>query len=341
MLDSLSHTPHHRRRVAFLAGSFLAGLPLLGATTSTVPPVPPQYEAEAPEGSANWSTDLALLGKRLFHERRLSRDGTVACADCHRPDLAFADGIARAKGIRGQLGPRNTPTLVNRGLGRSQFWDGRAGTLEEQALGPIENPGEMDLTIAEALARLGGDASYQQDFRGAFGGGPTRERLALALAAYERTVYSVDAPFDRFLAGDEAAISAPARRGLALFGGKAMCAECHTGVNFTDEAFHCLGLHGDPGRGKVTGRSSDVGAFKTPSLRQVAHTAPYMHDGSQATLAEVVEYYDRGGDPHPNLDAKMKRLDLTVQEKADLVAFMETLSGRLVEGSGPATAKGR
>jgi cytochrome c peroxidase len=324
-----------------LAVIFWTALPLFGSTAVTTPPVPSQYAVEANELDASWSTTRAALGKRLFHEPRLSRDASVSCAECHRPELAFTDGRPTAKGVRGQVGARNTPTLVNRALGRSQFWDGRAATLEEQALGPIENPAEMDLPIAEALARLGSDPAYQRDFQLAFGGGPTRERLALALSAYERTIYSVDAPFDRFIAGDHTALDASAQRGLALFGGRAKCAECHTGVNFTDEAFHCLGVSVDEGRGKVTGKRAEDGAFRTPTLREVAHTAPYMHNGSLKTLAEVVEYYDRGGDPHPNLDAKMTRLNLTAQEKADLVAFMRALSGRVVEGSDRAGSVGR
>ena len=306
-------------------------LPLFGMVNSQQPPVPAPYQGEAPELPATWSPAKAALGKRLFHDRLLSRDRSVACSDCHQPELAFTDGRTTARGFDGQVGSRNTPTVINRGLGRIQFWDGRAATLEEQALGPIANPKEMGLPIEDALKRLAGDARYAAQFRQAFGGGPTRERLAAALAAYERTVYSVDSPFDRHLAGDAAALSESARRGLALFGGKARCAECHTGINFTDEAFHCLGLPGDNGRGAVSGAAHEVGTFKTPTLREVARTGPYMHDGSHRTLAEVVDYYDKGGEPHVNLDERMSPLKLTAQEKADLVAFMESLSGRVVE----------
>jgi cytochrome c peroxidase len=225
---------------------------------------------------------------------------------------------------------------VNRGIGRAQFWDGRAPTLEHQALGPIEAAAEMDLPVAEALARLEQDASYRQAFQAAFDGGPSADRLARAIAAYERTIYSVDSPFDRFLAGSEDALSPEARRGLTLFGGKARCGECHTGPNFTDELFHTLGLAGDAGRGTVTKAPADEAAFKTPTLREVAKTAPYMHDGSLATLEEVVEYYDRGGTPHPNLSPKITKLSLTAQEKSDLVAFLRALSGTIVES--PASA---
>jgi cytochrome c peroxidase len=274
---------------------------------------------------------MASLGKRLFFEKRLSRDGKISCATCHDPGRAFTDGVARARGVGGQAGPRNTPTIVNRGIGRSQFWDGRAQTLEQQALGPIEASVEMGLPIEEAVARLAHDPSYRDAFRAVFGGEPTADRLGAAIAAYERTVYSVDSPFDRFIEGGASALSPAAQRGLELFGGKARCGECHSGPNFTDEAFHSLGVSADPGRGKVTGVAQDVGAFKTPTLREIASTGPYMHDGSQATLADVVDYYDKGCSPHPNLSSKIVKLGLSAQERADLVAFLEALSGTVVE----------
>jgi cytochrome c peroxidase len=274
---------------------------------------------------------MAALGKRLFYEQRLSRDASVSCATCHDPARAFTDGLPRARGVGGKSGPRNTPTIVNRGIGRVQFWDGRSATLEQQALGPIAASVEMDLPLEQALARLGEDSSYRRAFEAVFGGGPTAERLGQAIAAYERTIYSVDSPFDRFLAGDEEALGPEARRGLTLFGGKARCGECHSGPNFSDELFHTLGLAGDAGRGGVTKAPADDAAFKTPTLREVAKTAPYMHDGSLATLEEVVDYYDRGGTPHPNLSPKMTKLGLSAQERTDLVAFLRALSGTIVE----------
>jgi cytochrome c peroxidase len=309
-------------------------LPGLGVAVVAEAPVPREYEQEVSDRPANWSSARAALGKQLFHDRRLSRDGTVSCATCHDPQRAFSDGRPTAVGIRGQVGHRNTPTLVNRALGLTQFWDGRAATLEEQALGPIANPAEMDLPIEEAVSRVAADASYRRAFRSAFGDEPTAERMAEAIAAYERTIYSVDAPFDRFLAGDPAAMSEAATRGLALFAGKARCAECHTGSNFSDELFHCIGVPGgDHGRGAVSGNAAEGAQFKTPTLREVARTAPYMHDGSLKTLIEVVEFYDRGGEPHANLDARMSRLSLTPDEKADLVAFLEALSGSIRESA--------
>jgi cytochrome c peroxidase len=240
-------------------------------------------------------------------------------------------------GAGGRVGRRNTPTILNRALGKSQFWDGRAASLEEQALGPIANPREMDLPVEEAVARLRQDPRYLVAFRRAFGGDPSAPRLAAALAAYERTVYSVDSPFDRFLAGDEGALSPAARRGLALFGGKARCGECHTGANMTDELFHSIGVESeDQGRALVTGKDVDRGTFKTPTLRDVARTAPYMHNGSQATLRDVVDYYNDGGRPHANLSPKVQVLGLTDGEKADLVAFLEALSGRIAPVSAAA-----
>jgi cytochrome c peroxidase len=311
----------------------LIALPAIASTSGGDPPRPSEYLDEEAPLVTTWSAAKSALGQRLFAERLLSRDRTVSCADCHQKGLAFTDGKKTAVGIGGQVGTRNTPTLVNRALGRTQFWDGRAATLEEQALGPIANPAEMNLTVPEAVERLAAVASYREAFRAVFGGDPTAARLAEALAAYERTLYAVDAPFDRYLAGQQDAMSPAAQRGLVLFGRKARCGDCHAGPNFTDEAFHCLGVSHDPGRSAVTRDTKDFGSFKTPTLREVARTAPYMHNGSMATLAEVVEYYDKGGEPHPNLDEKMKPLSLTAGEKADLVAFMEALSGTVVEGA--------
>ena len=199
----------------------------------------------------------------------------------------------------------------------------------------------MDLSPEEAAVRLSKDASYRAAFQNAFGGAPTPPRIAAAIAAYEKTIYSVDAPFDRYLAGDESALSPEARRGLALFGGKAKCSECHSGPNFTDELYHCLGVGEDKGRGGLKGLEKHAGEFKTPTLREIALTAPYMHDGSVPTLAEAVELYDRGGAPHPNLDPKIHKLGLTATEKAELVAFMQALSGKVIEVAAVEGARAR
>ena len=282
--------------------------------------------------------ERAALGRKLFFEKRLSRDATVSCASCHDPALGYADDEPVAVGVRGQKGPRRTPRLINRAYGLSFFWDGRASSLEEQVLKPVANPIEMDLPVEEAVGRLGEDPEYTQAFQAAFDGGPTAERLAFALAGYVRTILSGDSPYDRYLAGDESAMSAAQKRGLALFRGKAACAVCHVGPNLTDERFHNTGVGwadgtwADPGRAAVSGEPADRGAFKTPPLREVAKSGPYMHDGSLGTLSDVIEFYDEGGKENPNLDLDMQPLRLSDQEKADLAAFLEALSGIVQEG---------
>lgn len=271
------------------------------------------------------------LGRRLFFDPRLSRDGTVSCASCHRPRHAWADGLPRAVGIDGRVGPRNTPSILNRILSPEQFWDGRAATLEAQALGPIAAPAEMDLPIPEAVARLAADPVDQAEFQAAFGGPPDAARLGLALAAFERTLLTGDAPVDQ----DPPALSPAAARGFAIYQGPARCAECHGGRNFTDEGYHNLGVGMDAqspdlGRFTVTGREMDRGAFRSPSLRNVALTAPYMHDGSMATLEAVVDFYIEGGRPNPWLSPRIRPVPLSPAERADLLAFLrEGLTGSI------------
>jgi cytochrome c peroxidase len=243
-----------------------------------------------------------------------------------------------AVGIGGRKGTRRTPRLINRAYGRSFFWDGRAATIEEQVLKPIANPIEMDMPVTRAIAMLRSDPQYPARFDSAFAGEPSEERLAFALAAYVRTILSGNAPYDRYLAGDESALAESQKRGLALFRGKAGCAVCHLGPNLTDERFHNTGVgwregkHADTGRASASGDQADLGAFKTPPLREVARTGPYMHDGSLATLRDVIRFYDQGGEENPNLDRDMQRLDLTDAEKADLEAFLGALNGAIQEG---------
>lgn len=267
------------------------------------------------------------LGRRLFNDRRLSRDGTVACSSCHNPDHAFTTPHAIAPGVFGRRGRRNAPALVNRGWGRSFSWDGRVTTLEEQVLKPIEDPNEMDLSIAEASARVG----------------VTREDMSRAMATYIRSIMSGNTPYDRYIDGDRTALSADAQAGLKLFRGKGNCTACHVGPTFTDERFHNTGIAwgrppGEPGaaesfrdegRAGVTGRAGDRGAFKTPTLREIEHSAPYMHDGSLASLDEVIDYYDRGGNRHALLDQELRPIGLTASEKYALVAFLRSLTGTL------------
>jgi cytochrome c peroxidase len=261
--------------------------------------------------------DKVALGKRLFSDRRLSRDHTLSCASCHDPKHAFTDGRTVAVGIAGQKGKRNAPTLVNRVWGASQFWDGRAPTLEKQVLDPIYSPLEMALTPGELERRMKMPAN----------------RVAQALASYVRTILSGESPFDRHLYGDRHALSGQAKRGLGLFRGKANCTACHSGPNLTDERFHNTGVAWrdgrplDEGRFTVTGQPQDRGAFKTPTVREIARTAPYMHDGSLATLEDVIDFYDRGGRPNPNLDSEIRPLRLTAEEKAALTTFLRALTG--------------
>ncbi len=310
-------------------------------------PVPSIYQAENPVGYERWTAEKANLGRQLFNDKLLSRDNTISCASCHDPAHSFADPRPVAIGVGGRKGKRHAPTIVNRALGKTQFWDGRSPTLEAQILGPIQNKDEMDLTVEDAMKRLNASDGYRQAFNHVFGHEPTPEALSEAIADYERTLFSVGSPFDRFLAGEQKAMSPSALRGLAIFGGKARCGQCHSGINFTDEDFHVLGVGNsaaDPGRAEVTHSADDVGAFKTPTLRELTKTGPYMHDGSIATLSEVIELYDRGGgskgvkpESIANLDPKLGPLQLTADEKADLLAFLEALTGTVVEGV-PATS---
>ncbi|MDX1984765.1 MAG: cytochrome c peroxidase [Bryobacteraceae bacterium] len=281
------------------------------------PVIPLGLDAFLPIPEDNPMTaEKVALGRRLFFDKRLSRDGSVACATCHEPEKAFSDSRPLAIGVRGQKAARRSPRIVNRVYGKSFFWDGRAATLEEQVLGPIQNPVEMDLPIREAAARTGlGEAELRN-----------------ALASYVRTILSGDSPYDRYVAGDRAALSAVAQQGLQLFRGKAGCTACHLGPNLTDEGFHNTGIGGDEGRGRITGKAGDRGAFKTPSLREVARAAPYMHDGSLLTLDDVVEHYNKGGGGKPNLDAEIRELHLTAQEKKALVEFLRSLNGTISEG---------
>jgi cytochrome c peroxidase len=303
---------------------------ILAVTPNNVPEI---YRAEA--GSLQTpSKDLAVLGKKLFSDPLLSADGKVSCATCHVPGRAFTDGSAVGTGVAGKKGDRSTPTVINRALGKTQFWDGRAATLEEQALGPIANPIEMNLPIGDAVAKLKANKEYVKAFQKVFKAPPDEKSMAAALAAYQRTVWSVQSPFDRFIGGDKTAMSEAAQRGLLLFGNKAKCSVCHVGINFTDEDFHVLGVGQDVGREKVSKVLTHRGAFKTPTLREIARTAPYMHDGSMGTLSEVIDYYDRGGNHVPALDPKMTPLQLSAEEKKDLLAFLEALSGEVIDVDG-------
>lgn len=278
--------------------------------------------------------DKVELGKLLFFDPRLSQNNTVSCASCHMPQLAWTDGQQVGIGIHRQLATRNTQTIVNRLYGQAQLWHGKSPSLEAQAINPLHKPVRMGMPSYEAeVAKLNAIAGYRERFRNVFGTDVTLDGLAKAIAAFERTILSGNSPADRFdMGGEEHAISESAQRGLTLFQGKARCTRCHSGFNFTDEKFHNLGIDWDgdqidAGRYKVSKDPEDIGAFKTPTLREISRTAPYMHDGRFATLEEVVEFYDKGGIRNPHLSNLMVPLNLTVQETADLVEYMRALNG--------------
>jgi len=275
-----------------------------------------------------YSAEKIRLGERLFHDTALSGAGDRACASCHEPSKGFHDGRARADGLDGAPLGRRTPFIADAAWGERYFWDGRAASLEEQALGPVQNPREMNQTLDGMVAALSADPAYVPLFATAFPEEPriTAANVAKALAAYERTLLSGTAPFDRWAAGDESAVPDSTKRGFALFTGKAGCTNCHSGWAFTDHAFHDIGLPGDDrGRGAVLGEAKLDHAFKTPSLRDVSRHTPYMHDGSLATLEAVLDHYADGYVERPTLSPDLPRLTLTADEKADLLAFLRSL----------------
>lgn len=280
--------------------------------------------------------ERAELGKMLFFDPRLSRSNWISCATCHNPALGWSDGLPTAIGHGMQVLERATPTILNSAYNNLQMWDGRFRSLEAQALGPIEAAGEMNASLEEVVAKLKTIPGYVAAFEKAYPGkGVSKDTIAKAIASYERTVIAKDAPFDRWIKGDESAINESAKRGFALFTGKANCAACHMGGNFSDDGFHNLGLKGnqDVGRFAQVPLPSMKSAFKTPTLRDIALTAPYMHNGMYRTLEEVVDHYNRGGDyesghtPDPN----MRPLGLSAQEKKDMVEFLKHLTGKQVQ----------
>lgn len=313
------------------AGAAAHGVPAPGAVDKV------WVLGKAPEAADNPVTPAKVeLGKALFFDPRLSGNGTVSCASCHNPALGWSDGLKTGVGINGSVLGRATPTIVNMAYNTQFMWDGRKKSLEEQALGPMKTAEEMRTDLTATLQLLGSVDGYVALFNKAFPGEPISEdTLAKAIAAFERTVVSKDSRFDRWLAGDRKAITAQEYRGFQVFKDPARgnCAACHSGPNFTDNGFHNIGIKQaaaavDEGRFKVRPIASMKGAFKTPTLRDIALTGPYFRDGSATTLMDVVEHYDRGGDDKSNLSKDIRPLNLTSAEKADLVAFMLTLTGR-------------
>ena len=274
----------------------------------------------------------AALGKSLYFDSRLSGANVLSCSSCHSPAYGWGDGQPRGIGHGMKPLGRRSPSIVNAAFGQVFMWDGRAASLEEQALGPIKTDVEMNMPIGELIEKLKGIAEYPPMFKAAFPGEDmSLENIAKAIATYERTVVSGRAPFDAWIDGDEKAISAEAKRGFVLFNAKANCAKCHSGWNFTDDSFHDIGLpDSDVGRGKFLPAIVKMQqAFKTPGLREINRRSPYMHDGSMVTMEAVVDHYNDGGIDRPSRSAQIKPLNLTKQEKADLIAFMGTLTSEM------------
>jgi cytochrome c peroxidase len=311
------------------------------------------------------TAEKVKLGEHLFFDKRLSADGSVSCASCHEPRLAFADGRRLAEGVSARTGTRNTPSLLNSMFNSGQFWDGRTQSLEDQAKMPLVNHDEMgSQTHEQIVTRVRAIPEYAKPFEQAFGGTATIEAIAKAIASYERTLVSGNSPLDRYIAGDVKALSDSARNGMILFRGKARCAVCHTfnqsfpfltdgnyrntgvAANFSgfesltrraialsridsksalDELGKQAGSN-ELGRFLFTGNSLDIGAYRTPSLRNVELTGPYFHDGSAASLLDVVRFYVKGGNENPMRDWQLEAVDLTESEQRDLVEFLKSLT---------------
>jgi cytochrome c peroxidase len=312
-----------------------------------LPPVP--IPADNPP-----TAETIALGRMLFYDNRLSKDDSLSCASCHNPGLEFTDGSKISRGVGGTRGVRNAPTILNAAYLPLQFWDGRAISLEEQAASPIANPVEMNQTHEVSVSKLGKDPHYKVLFAQAFGpGGVTLQRVENALASFERTILSGDSSFDRYqFGGDKSALTPAQIRGLAIFTDpqKGNCSACHT-VNqnyalFTDGKAHNIGVgvgdvttFSDVGRYHQTNVETDKGAFITPTLRNIADTGPYMHDGSLKTLKEVVDFYAGGGNSNPYLDKEIHAIKLSAGDREDLVEFLKSLSGAMPPNIGPPTTK--
>jgi cytochrome c peroxidase len=298
----------------------------------------PDYFPKMPVPEDNQFTSARiLLGRQLFFDKNISKDSTVSCGSCHLPEKAFTDGLALSPGVEGRTGNRNTMPLFNAAYHSSFFWDGGVPSLELQVIAPIENPLEMDISIDEVLQRLNGDPQYVQMFNEAYGRNPDLFSLTRAIACYERTLISGASKYDRyFYLREFGALNSQEVRGMELFlSDDSHCATCHNGFHFSNFNFENNGFKNnydaDKGRQRITLNYYDTGKFKVPSLRNVGLTAPYMHDGSMATLEEVVEHYNNGGTGHWNQSPHVHPLNLNEQQKADLVAFLKALSADVIE----------
>jgi cytochrome c peroxidase len=323
------------------------GVPLQIKIPLGLPPLP------VPPGNPPTIATVAL-GRKLFYDTHLSSNNKLSCASCHNPALGFGDGLQISRGVNGALGTRNALTILNAAYSPADFWDGRAENLEEQAAGPMANPNEMNQPHSVSVAKLNAIPAYRKEFEAAFGPGPvTLGKIKFALASFERTLLSGNSPFDRYqYGGDKTALSPAAVRGLALFTDtkRANCVTCHTigpkYALFTDGKFHNIGVSvnsdgelTDLGRYKFTHVESDKGAFRTPTLRNIAKTAPYMHDGSKKTLKDVIDFYVGGGNSNPYLDKEIRPFKLSANERSDLIEFLNSLTGEPPADAAPPSSE--
>ncbi len=312
----------------------LFALVAIGCTDDFEVDVPDDFPAVPVPADNALTAARVSLGKRLFYDTQLSRTQEVSCGSCHLADHAFSDPRPSSVGVEGRHGTRNAPSLVNVAYNTSFFWDGGAPTLEQQAIAPIINPLEMDMKIGDVVARLEADPAYVDAFADAYDTRPSPGALTKALAAFMRTIVSGESRYDRFVRGDRTALTDSEQRGMAIFTGeRGECFHCHVGFNFTNNGFRNNNLYAqyeDIGRARVTELDSDIGKFKVPTLRNVALTAPYMHDGSLATLEDVVDHYSSGGFQSATSDPTIRPLNLTPDEKHDLVAFLIALTDETI-----------
>ena len=302
------------------------------------PPAPPRelgatpadFPALAAPPDNPFTAEKFALGQALFFDKRLSRTQEIACGSCHKQENAFADPRRFSTGVEGRTGVRNAPPLFNLAYTTTFFWDGGVDSLERQAMAPIMDPAEMDLPLEEATARIAADPGYPPRFAAAFGTAVTPLAVTQALASFVRGLISADSRFDQYRRGNQAALTGQEKRGLAIFRGeRGECFHCHEGFNLTNDRFANNGTYlpgGDVGRQRVTQKPNDLGRFRVPSLRNIALTAPYMHDGSLATLEDVIEHYDQGGRGHASTDLNIRKLGLSANEKRDLDAFLRALT---------------
>lgn len=286
-------------------------------------------DIHSPKGN-ELTAERVELGRRLFYETALSIDSSVSCSSCHLQALAFSDGKVKSLGVKNSLGARNAPALINLAYDKFFFHDGGVTSLETQAMSPILNHAEMAFGIHEAGFRLAENSEYQQLSQAAYNREMSAYVIVRALAAFQRTLISGNSAYDQFYyQNDSTALTKSEQRGLVIFNGKANCSTCHSGFNFTDFGFANNGLYQvskDKGRSRISLKKEDEGKFKIPTLRNIAVTSPYMHDGSLPTLESVIEHYNSGGEQHENQSEFVKKLNLTEQEKADLVSFLESLT---------------